>query len=1117
MGRFEERLDSSILAVERAKILSNEVAALQNDANVVLSFRVPEGLQQEAIDWLKDNQLTYTDIDVDFKRLSGTWRTVGFKADGNVVQQEIALGYYTSINWDVARLLQDKYNPAGGTSADAPTNDYSQSKERAVVYEFPYFAEASVDEAISALDTTKTDLGDPSGTWYLIDATSEKQRDGTHTIRALYANTSAFTLKGRNAILVAGGTTTYSYFGVPKQVAQAICDYYTQKGDSVRPSYSPGSGLVDITVFRSSGTTETVSGKYTERACLYNETTSYYFGASALPDLSAPAQGIIYSLQGVRYEEDGTYSYQLVTRTAVPFETTDFVAEVSTAATTTENILLNQAAYTQPSVEVGHIKSLDISKNQDCTYNLTERDREISNQTGNGYESAALAATDISLNTSSTELPDEVAAQGQIISVISQPTPEGRFSTRREITTSVPTNVITGTVEASGRQTLTETKAVNQTALPAAPSAVVGHIKSRSADINRDGTFNTIERDVEISDQEGSGKTAATLSTVEIATHTSGNEIATGTITASQGVVVSARSEPTEEDKFRTVLETRTSVEAVVRNAETAVDSALADTVITSKVNKRVPDPITPATQGVISRMNKTINEDGTFNTELEVTTSTEAIVRNGIVATKTVLEEVQVTEKLNTKDVDEAGTQTTGVLTVTDRKENQDGTFNSTKRITTSTEVVDQNAEVTGINSAETVMTTRTYNDRSYTAPVNEVGKTKSQQVELNPDGTHNTILVEREAKDQTGSTELSSTLQTIYTETHTQKATEETAGSAVQKVIVRVQNTPTPEGKFQTSKETITAVEATQLNQIIQNSYLEKVTEESKKNASSVPAVATSVGVVETVQANLNQDGSFDYSKRIIESQSDIDDFVENASASAIATKTISKNSRTEPTAIAQTPGKIYTKTQRRNTDGTWDAETTEIVPTASTVGPIVIDYGGLVKRLVTIYKNQSSVIGLTVGQSIVGLNYNDFGLYDYSVVQDTAAAISSYTYYYYSRAFSVATTVTNLSEQPVATLVAPSDTYYKIGSTSISSDDSGEPIEGGLLIDEPITPIHKSLASESYAQKKWKYTVTVTAYSTPTAAATAANDTVGSVDIIQSGGMWILKTLSQELVDA
>jgi proline dehydrogenase len=778
MERFTGRLDTAILAVENAKIVENTAAGFDDDGAVSLLFRVAEGLHQEAIDWLRANALVYTDINADFRRLEGVWRTFQLISDnkaGGVVQR-LSKGYYTAIDWDVARIIQESYRPAGaGTSETIPIQDTSETAERIVVFEFPYFDKDSIDAAIGTLDSTKTGLADPDGTWYLFDATAEKKEDGTFSIRALYGNTPSFVLVGKGGWLLPSGELSFNYFGVPKQLAQTICDYYNTTADIVRPEYRQD-GLVNISVRRVAATSVSVSEHGTENTCRYKEYTNYVYGAAALPELPAAGNGITYALQSVRFDEGtGTYSYQLVKRVRQAQSPDPFISETLAAHETTETQKLGASAIEVIEQTDGKIMQLSVRVNEDCTFDNVISEREVNNQTGTGADNSILVSSTTAINTSSAAIgaTGNDAAQGVQKQYINRPTPEGKYSTELVTTTSVATvEKASFTVRENARVEVVESSKVNARNDDLADYEV-------SADV-LEGTTEVLEKSI---NRDGS-------------------------LNVAKQVVTSV-----EDEDFIDGVIVRTAFD---RTAKVTASANLRTVNLPSAMAHK---------EGTTYAQEREKNDDGTWNVRITETVSSEKTVHEGLLVRDS--EEIEVAETLKVNQefasLPVAISADEGQVIDLERRQNEDGTYNYTLRTATSNEVVVNDEQVVLKNEAierksELARNVATADIDDYdVSAVPAQGTTETLNRSKNQDGTWDVEKVVESETDQTATDtddtsdrHMETVDQIIDEERHTSAAAaladtevDEDAG-----IITEVASTPKPNGRFETVLRTITSV---------------------------------------------------------------------------------------------------------------------------------------------------------------------------------------------------------------------------------------------------------------------------------------------------------------------
>jgi len=1003
-GRFEERLDVDTLKVGHAKITSSDVTGFDDDGELTLVYRVGESLSYEAIEWLKTNQLVYTDIVTDFRNFSGVWRTEKISYDNRSrgVVQTLKKGYYTELNWDSARILFDRIRPAG-TNIELYGGD---EQERYLTFSFPYIDPASENSIVHSMPETKDDLPElPAGTWYLIDATSEKQDDGTYTIKALYGNISTFAISGRSSFGLPDGATTYYYTGVPKQLAQGICDLYQSEGDSVTPSFSYGNGLVDIRVEVGAVIEIAVSGVLTESTCQIAEHTTFVFGAASIPvTLPSGSQGITYRLRGVSQQRNGKYNYQIIKRTRMAAVQQEYISDINEAKTTQTITTRGACSVETPSKEQHHIKNQNVRINDDCTFDIIENDATIANQ-----EVARHTSTDgyfdTTLRESKTSAEDVVEAtggkKGVVVTTSNEPTPQGTFRTRMETRMSKPVQTAisdkVGDTELASTDEWRYKNSINPVQLGV---ATIGQVLRKTERDNADGS-----KDVSVTTRTSKEKNSTTDIVVEKQTYTETTQSITKNAREASGILDVADGETrrktfrvNEDSTFDTI--ESTEVRSEIDHGTVVVKQNEANTVTRSSLSNTSSDIIDTPLQGETTTLSRRQNEDGTFEIikETELETSLEGRFH------KIDLRE-EITDESWTGNTEilseEAPTARRIMETRSTPKPN--GLWQTVKRTIRS--ILQNNTSRTIKASAASITTREGAHNATSTPAVSQV---KDHIVRLdhriNPDGTFDYDLFDETVVDQEARGGQASPLSVIETESHTQ-GEDLGVPSAGEGYVVTHRSTPTDAGNYRTEKSTDEArTKNVQQIKTGENAFQTTTTDRSR-NITAPTGVRISSNEAGRSSFDINKYGIVDESVSKTVPKPDVGDNEYPAGGNAFETQetTVTRNA-SDPTIDAPTGNTVESGSHELNEFGLYNVRKTTTTPILSVeTDATVTKIAGIAKMETSIHRNmQSMPVATRNGEVYSGVTINKFGLYDYIKTVTLIAEDAGYSFSYYGPTF-------------------------------------------------------------------------------------------------------------------
>lgn len=936
--RFDDRLDPSFLHIDRAKILESESKAETDDSSITIIFSIAEGLYEEGKTWLKENQLIYTDPTLDFHSFQGVYRTdkIFYSKKQNGLVVVLRKGYYQSLDWDASVISSFRSRPAGANTE----LQYGDEEERYVLFDFKYIDKDYVDAVVTSVPSTKSDLSlSPSGTWYLIDATSAESDDGTHTVKALYANVSGFSIAGWDTYEVPGGSSIYQFSGIPKQLAQSLCDLYMESGNSVYPSFSYGSGLCDIRIEKAEKDWSiTISGLLVEKGCQSSVTRTYYFGKDSVPtDVSASSQGVINRLGGIYIQKNGTYNYYIETQTAIAASKSgSTLSSERSSEETTEYV--NAKSLASISASTGHIKRSSFKINQDCTYDQTVSDETISDQEVASHVSqiSPYSTIEDESHTSSSSMASAgTAVVGEIVSVSNEKTPEGTYRTGKKTVTS--TEAQTGTevsIEQLARRTTSQDRYINQRTDVAIPEYTSpGTVYSKNVKDNQDGTL-----DVEISTIVSEEAQTATANVVEVGQYSK-----------------------TTQDRY----------------LNQASDVAVSATPV----------------QGVITSKRAVDNQDGTTDITVNTSTSVAATPITAQTIGKSAYTEKTFTETINSRTIPAVSAPATGTTVDISLSTNQDGTFNIRRSDETKSEIEHCAAVVvqknTGIAVTQNKVSNTTGAVPDISTPIQ--GSTKTLSKTINDDGTIDYVEnVEEEADLFINASAPAhdlyrgDALSTVTEVGHT-GAVAEVADVAysTEGVVTEVQNTPKQNGLFRTLLRVRTSIE-----KVISafTSAIDALSSTSRTiglnvRAANVPTITHTSGHLKTLSKEANEDGTTNY---VLVDETVIDGTGYEGIASPLFIEDVATH--TESTAIttpgSATAGVIKSVTSRPTRSGLFATTSSEKIATEVAGSAIVVSDNPFFSEEFKEVLNTDTPIAASAGTNETidsRVSLNEFGLYD------------------------------------------------------------------------------------------------------------------------------------------
>lgn len=229
-------------------------------ANFLREYADPGNIQKSAI---------VVDPVVERGPVPGTWRHVStylIRTDSNgrknpdgkhfSAVQELRRGFLTSLDYDEARLIEDRVLP-GDTGSNNENKRITLQWTAVDPDLVDSLKEAQVTTAeVTGLKHRRAIVTEPELATVSIDATglnfyhqgikSEIGEDGTATVTYMVGDTR-FELSGFSSWLGSGQTAVTDYFNVPEQLAQSVIDAATARGaDAFAVGYNDTEALVHI-------------------------------------------------------------------------------------------------------------------------------------------------------------------------------------------------------------------------------------------------------------------------------------------------------------------------------------------------------------------------------------------------------------------------------------------------------------------------------------------------------------------------------------------------------------------------------------------------------------------------------------------------------------------------------------------------------------------------------------------------------------------------------------------------------------------------------------------------------------------------------------------------------
>ena len=480
MSEYTNRFDETLLAFERGEVKPLRAEGLSKDERLQIRWKIPFGLSEEAVNWVKANRRTVSKFKTPHKEYEGPFRSISVEVDHSesskvcYLVQEFAYGWLQSVvsgsdlDWTEARLISNRELPAGKVVTD-PVVETWGNPEQYLLFRWegvdPKYAERFVDEINGLTDDdfdpvvdgeAYTEEGTDSYTRLYCAATIDwesQDPDRSTTVDLLVAK-PRFNLSSVDSYGTKLAAQRYDLYNVPKYIAQEIINLYNASvGASVDPKRENENGLIDIQILIAP-TDQDAEEVITAWSCSEKQTTSYYYNIpSPLPDVVSPSSGIWYTSSWQINFRTGLYNGYQAKHEALVTTLAEFTSEVNAASSSIrqawQNLRGTEGNYTDesgtpivpPSMTQtdGKVKRTSKRKNNNCTTDLEYAEETVSDQEATSATNSVVATATTATHTqNSTEASAAGSTAGTIVSSRNSPTPFGKFQTERTETTSIP-------------------------------------------------------------------------------------------------------------------------------------------------------------------------------------------------------------------------------------------------------------------------------------------------------------------------------------------------------------------------------------------------------------------------------------------------------------------------------------------------------------------------------------------------------------------------------------------------------------------------------------------------------------------------------------------------------
>ena len=538
------------------------------------------------------------------------------------------------------------------------------------------------------------------------------------------------------------------------------------------------------------------------------------------------------------------------------------------------------------------------------------------------------------------------------------------------------------TVQESGGQIVQESSLYDQaTSDVMTGAAEQGVVRVKSVNRTPTGGWDKSIRSV-TSKELSATKRAVSAETDELTVETKNSRSQASPADVAVGVIEVADNSPNEDSTWDTRLNSTTSKEL----SATSEEKSAGMIAVTVDVKNSRSTVAAVNSQGIVQDAANKANADMTHDTRLVSKTSVPLSATH--VEDSAAAIEITQIEQNSRSQYTAAGS--TGIVEVARNTPNQDATWDANKSSRTSKEITTTSADRSrGEFRASTVI----QNSRSsFDVPgTDEVGVTIQADNKGNADGTVDAKLDSRTSRELSATgAQVSAGMIETEAETRNSRSSFD-AGAQVNGVVEVVGNRPNPDGTVDARRSSRTSVEMSATGGQISEGLIESSTNvQNSRTAAAAPA-STEVGVVDTFSNRKNQDGTLDIG---IQSRTSVEQSATGGglSVGSIESATNIQNSRTAAAAPdgEGTLGVSENVSNRKNQDGTVD-----ITISSKTSRPLsstgMQASAGMIE-LDEITRNSTSQVSATNETGIVQVARNtrqDDGTYDVNLSSRTSVS--------------------------------------------------------------------------------------------------------------------------------
>lgn len=494
----------------------------------------------------------------------------------------------------------------------------------------------------------------------------------------------------------------------------------------------------------------------TSSSCTETVESSYVWDSESVEDLPEGGVGVTYQIASVSRNEDGTFSYALVKRTARTQHTPETVLEDNKVQTTTleswDNVYPYGDSYCNelgeyigvPEAGISdgtEVKVTQVAKNPDCTVKIqvtreTAKKHQSRRQTTQTIFDAVVEVGETGAGDALTDAP--AASGGTVRTHESQQQPNGTYTTLEKTQKELSVTDAEVEVVRNRRGTRTTRTHRNQISKPSTSISNGETVKYRKTP---GGLYDvtTSNFDIKTSGDVGAGckKDAFTHTDTKISTSSS---VAIGHVTGGTGGKVVSKDATMDDDGIVTVT-TRTEQEQSVKNATEAWHVTLDGSVVSAKdvAQSSKPSKLSFSRSSIGSDVSYTVTPGGLYTVEkktpgtsgsvITVEASTASKATETRKATRTVTE-----SRSSITGASSSVTSGSGVLREKVVRLNQFGNIDTSETTTEEKSVVSSVAFRS--TPRGTVRTVTTFSKANSTASTAESGRSVTN--ELTPGGRY-------------------------------------------------------------------------------------------------------------------------------------------------------------------------------------------------------------------------------------------------------------------------------------------------------------------------------------------------------------------------------------------